>query len=89
MRSREPRRPKRDRLGGVIHTYQGYDPKSFPPPTRTAPDVVSSAFNHLLMHGELRRLTEEELARAVHLDPSQIKGLGPIIDALLAMLRER
>ncbi|MHC4770071.1 MAG: VWA domain-containing protein, partial [Planctomycetota bacterium] len=31
----------------------------------------------------------EELARAVHIDPSQIRGLGPSIDALIAMLMER
>ena len=30
-----------------------------------------------------------ELARAIHLDPSQIAGLGPSLDALLAMLLER
>ncbi|MCZ6446466.1 MAG: VWA domain-containing protein [Planctomycetota bacterium] len=76
-------------LGGIIHTYQGYDPKSFPPPTGRPPDMVSSAFEHLLMYGSMRRFTEEELARAVHLDPSQIKGLGPSIDALIAMLLER
>ncbi len=76
-------------LGGIIHTYQGYDPKSFPPPTAKPPDMVSSAFEHLLMYGSMRRFTEEELARAVHLDPSQIKGLGPSIDALIAMLLER
>ena len=30
----------------------------------------------------MRELTDEELARAVHLDPSQIAGLGPSLDAL-------
>ena len=86
-----PQRKKtgRDRLGGVIHTYQAYDPKSFPPPTKPPPDMVSSAFEHLLRFGGTRRLTEEELARAVRIDPSQIRGLGPSIDALLAMLEER
>jgi uncharacterized protein with von Willebrand factor type A (vWA) domain len=43
----------------------------------------------MLQFGSLRRLTEEELASAVHLDPSQIRGLGPSIDALLEMLLER
>ncbi len=79
----------RDGLGGIIHTYQGYDPRSFPPPTREPPDIVSGAFEHMLTFGSTRRLTEEELARAVHLDPEQIKGLGPSIDALIAMLLER
>ena len=37
----------------------------------------------------LRRLTEEELARAVRIDPSQIQGLGPSLEALMAILQER
>ena len=79
----------RDTLGGVIHTYQKYDPARFPSPTQPPPDLVSSAFEHMLMFGEHRELTDEELARAVRLDPSQIAGLGPSIDALRAMLEER
>ncbi|MHC4948436.1 MAG: vWA domain-containing protein, partial [Planctomycetota bacterium] len=75
--------------GGIIHTYQAYDPKTFPSPTSPPPDVVSGAFEHLLAYGGMRELTEEELARAVHLDPSQIRGLGPSLDALIAMLQER
>lgn len=79
----------RKTLGGVIHTYQQYDPKRFPSPTQPPPDLVSPAMEHMLMFGERRELTPEELARAVRIDPSQIAGLGPSIDALLAMLRER
>ncbi len=79
----------RDQLGGIIHTYQKYDPAQFPSPTAPPPDLVSPAFEHLLYYGSARRLTEEELARAVHIDPSQIRGLGPSIDALRAMLEER
>src|SRR5947209_18200654 len=79
----------RDRLGGIIHTYQKYDPVNLPSPTAPPPDVVSSAFEHLLFYGSTRRLTEEELARAVHLDPSQIRGLGPSLDALREILLER
>ena len=41
------------------------------------------------MFGSMRELTDEELARAVRIDPSQIAGLGPSLDALMAMLRER
>lgn len=82
-------RSPRPRLGGIIHTYQGYDPKHFPPPTADPPDMVSSAFEHMMSFGSMRRLTPEELARAVHIDPSQINGLGPSIDALIAMLMER
>jgi uncharacterized protein with von Willebrand factor type A (vWA) domain len=79
----------RNTLGGVIHTYQRYDPKRLPSPTQPPPDLVSTALEHLLMFGERRELTEEELARAIRLDPSQIAGLGPSIDALIAMLLER
>lgn len=76
-------------LGGVIHTYQKFDPKSFPSPTAPPPDVVSPAFQHMLAYGSMRELTEEELARAVHIDPSQIASLGPSLDSLIAMLLER
>ena len=79
----------RPRLGGVIHTYQKYDPKHFPSPRHPPPDLVSGAMEHLLAYGSLRALTEEELARAVRIDPSQIAGLGPSLDALIDMLRER
>jgi uncharacterized protein with von Willebrand factor type A (vWA) domain len=79
----------RDRLGGIIHTYQKFDPVHFPSPTAPPPDMVSPAFEHLLFFGNTRQLTEEELARAIRLDPSQIRGLGPSLDALMEMLRER
>ncbi len=80
---------KQSQLGGVIHTYQRYDPKNFPSPTQPPSDLVSPALEHMLMFGSMRELTEEELARAVRLDPSQIAGLGPSIDALIALLMER
>src|SRR6266849_5155081 len=79
----------RDRLGGIIHTYQKFDPVNFPSPTAPPPDMVSPAFEHLLFYGNSRELTEEELARAVHIDPSLIKGLGPSLEALMEILRER
>jgi len=79
----------RDQLGGIIHTYQKFDPANFPSPTAPPPDLVSPAFEHLLFYGNTRRLTEEELARAVRLDPRQIQGLGPSLAALMEMLRER
>ena len=75
--------------GGVIHTYQKFDPKNLPSPTASPPDLVSPAFEHLLMYGSMRELSDEELARAIHLDPSQIAGFGPSIDTLRAMLEER
>jgi uncharacterized protein with von Willebrand factor type A (vWA) domain len=51
--------------------------------------MLSPAFEHMLAYGSLRELTDEELARAVKLDPSQIAGLGPSIEALRAILDER
>jgi uncharacterized protein with von Willebrand factor type A (vWA) domain len=80
---------RHDRLGGIIHTYQKYDPRNIPSPTQPPPDVVSGAMEHMLTYGDMRELSEEELARAVHLDPSQIAGLGPSLEAVAEMLRER
>ena len=76
-------------IGGIIHTYQRYDPKNFPSPTQPPPDLVSGAMEHMLTYGSMRELTDEELARAVQLDPSQIAGLGPSLEALMELLRER
>ncbi|MBY0524272.1 MAG: hypothetical protein K2R98_12780 [Gemmataceae bacterium] len=78
-----------DPVGGIIHTYQKYDPVHFPSPTAPPPDVVTPAFEHLLFYGNTRRLTEEELARAIRLDPSMLRNLGPSLDALMEILRER
>jgi uncharacterized protein with von Willebrand factor type A (vWA) domain len=80
---------RKNELGGVIHTYQKFDPKNLPSPTAPPPDMVSPAFEHLLMYGSMRELTDEELANAIKLDPSQIAGLGPSLEALRAMLLER
>ncbi len=76
-------------LGGIIHTYQKYDPQNIPSPAQPPPDLLSGAFDHLMMYGSLRELTDEELAKAVHIDPSQIMGLGPSLQSLIEMLRER
>ncbi len=74
---------------GLIHAYQAYDLKNFPSPTQPPPDLASAAMEHLLAYGSLRDLTPEELARAIKIDPSQIAGLGPSLDALAAMLEDR
>src|SRR5205823_10414955 len=68
--------PNRNSLGGIIHTYQKYDPENLPAPTQPPPDLVSPALEHMLMFGDARRLTDEELARAVHLDPSRLPAWG-------------
>lgn len=75
--------------GGVIHTYQKYDPIRLPGPTTSMPDVLSAAFDHLMFHGSTRPLTPEELSRAVRIDPGQIAGLGPSLQSLIEMLLER
>lgn len=79
----------RNQLGGVIHVYQKYDPTEFPSPTAEPPDLVTPAMEHLLAFGSMRELTDEELARAIRLDPRQIANLGPSLGALMAMLEER
>ncbi len=80
---------RKKNLGGVLHTYQKYDPVKFPSPTAEPPDVVSGFMEQMLYYGSRRELTEEEFARAVRLDPSQIQGLGPSIDFIRAILEER
>jgi uncharacterized protein with von Willebrand factor type A (vWA) domain len=84
-RSADPARP----LGGVIHSYQRYDPQNIPSPNQPPPDMTGAAFDHMMAFGSTRGLTEEELANAIEIDPSQIQGLGPSIDALIQMLEER
>lgn len=85
--TRDHRNPSR--LGGIIHTYQKYDPAKFPPPSQPPPDLVSPMFEQMMFYGSQRPLSEEELANAVHIDPSQIAGLGPSLDALMELLRQR
>ncbi len=80
---------KKRKIGGILHAYQKYDPVHFPSPTAEPPDVVSPLMEQMLRFGSQRKLTPEELARAVHLDPSQLAGLGPSIDFIRAILLER
>jgi len=75
--------------GGVIHAYQKYDPTNFPSPTQPPPDLVGPAFEHALAYGDFREFSEDELARAIRLDPSQIAGLGPTLDQLRELLEQR
>ncbi|MCA9047623.1 MAG: VWA domain-containing protein [Planctomycetaceae bacterium] len=75
--------------GGIVHTYQKYDPARFPSPTQPPPDLVSPVFEHMLEFGSMREFSEEELANAIRLDPGQFAGLGPSIDQLVRMLQER
>lgn len=75
--------------GGVIHTYQKYDPVNFPSPTAEPPDMASAAMEHMLAYGDMREFTEEELANAIEIDPSQIQGFMFGIDNIMQRLRER
>ena len=44
--------PTRDTLGGIVHTYQQYDPARIPPPRPPAVDLVTPAMEHLLEFGD-------------------------------------
>ncbi|MFT5300430.1 MAG: hypothetical protein ACI87E_003851 [Mariniblastus sp.] len=77
------------KIGGVVQTYMKYDPVKFPSPTQPPPDFVSPMMEQMLAHGSMRQLTEEEMARAVKLDPEQFKNLGPSLDMMQKLLEER
>ena len=76
-------------IGGIVQTYLKYDPIKFPSPTQPPPDFVTPLMEQMLTFGSRRQLTEEELARAIRLDPEQFKNLGPGIDQIQKMLQER
>ena len=82
--------PTRDSLGGIVHTYQRYDPVAVPPPRPLESDLASAAMEHLLEFGDLDdlNLTPEQLADAIVLEPDQIHGLGPSLDAVKRKLEE-
>ena len=80
--------PTRDTLGGIVHTYQRYDPARIPPPRPPAVDLVTPAMEHLLEFGDAAELTEEQLADAIVLTPDQIRGLGPSLDSIRRRLEE-
>lgn len=88
-RADSPSEAGREPLGGIVHTYLGYDPKNFPSPTAPAPDLAGAAFEHMLAFGDMSEFSEEDLARAIRLDPSMFPRLGPSLQSLMAMLRER
>ncbi len=60
-------------LGGVIHTYQRYDPKNLPSPTQTSPVLVSPAPVHAVVAGAGRCLGDTPLLRSV-LRTQQLEG---------------
>ncbi len=76
-------------LGGIVHSYQRYDPGRIPPPRPPAADVVTPFVEQMLAAGSTDDITPEQLAEAVMLDPEQIRGLGPSLDAIRQLLEER
>ena len=51
--------PTRDTLGGIVHTYQRYDPARIPPPRPAEVDLVTPAMEHLLEFGDASELMEQ------------------------------
>lgn len=87
-----PSTPGGDQRGaapGIVHTYLGFNPTDFPSPTAPPPDVAGAAFDFAMEYGDLEGFTEEQLAAAIKIDPSQIQGFGPSMRSLIAMLEER
>jgi len=81
--------PNRDTLGGIVHSYQRYDPVRIPPPRPPQIDLVTPAMEHMLEFGDIDELSEQQLAEAVMLDPEQIKGLGPSLGRMIEELEAR
>ena len=75
--------------GGILHTYQKYDPVKFPGPTQPPTDIVTPMMNQMMAYGSRRELTDEEMARAIRLDPSQLGQIGPSLDFMKAMLEDQ
>ncbi|MFM7243322.1 MAG: hypothetical protein ACKO40_03990 [Planctomycetaceae bacterium] len=80
--------PTRSTLGGIVHTYQRYDPVRVPPPRPPAVDLLTPAMEHLLEFGDAAELTAEQLADAIVLDPEQLRGLGQSLDSIRRRLEE-
>ncbi len=82
--------PGRQPLGGALHTYLGFDAVRFGTAMPgDAGGAAKGAFEHMLATGSMRRFTDQELADAVRIDPSQIRGLGPSIESLIELLEAR
>lgn len=77
------------RRGGILHTYTKYDPVNIPGPRQPQTDIVTPMMNQMLSWGSQRPLTEEEMARAIKIDPSELAGLGPSMEFVKAMLEDK
>ena len=80
---------QKHRRGGILHTYTKYDPINIPGPRQPQSDIVSPIMEQMLMWGSQKPLTEEEMARAIKIDPSQLSQLGPSLDFLKATLEDK
>ena len=83
--------PTRDTLGGIVHSYQKYDPVRVPLPRGPAADLLSAAMDHVLEFGadDGTEFTAEQLAEAIQLSPEDLKNLGPSLDSIRRALEER
>ena len=67
--------PNRDTLGGIVHSYQRYDPARIPPPRPPQVDLVTPAMEHMLEFGDMDELTEEQLASCWRRQPRPYSAL--------------
>ena len=75
--------------GGILHTYTKYDPINIPGPSQPQADIVTPMMDQMLSWGSQRPLTDEEMARAIKIDPSELSNFGPSIDFMKAMLEDQ
>jgi uncharacterized protein with von Willebrand factor type A (vWA) domain len=66
-----------------------YDPVRFPGPSQPQSDVVTPLMDQMMAYGSQRPLTEEEMARAIKIDPAQLSQMGPSIEFMQAMLEDQ
>ena len=64
------------RHGGVVHSYQKYDPARCPSPTQPPPDMAGMGMEHLLAYGGRRELTDEGLAARNRLVIETVRDRG-------------
>ena len=68
----------RKTLGGVIHTYQKYDPQALSPAPRSRrPTWCRRPSSTCSCTASMRELTDEELARAIRSIPARSPGSAP------------
>jgi uncharacterized protein with von Willebrand factor type A (vWA) domain len=85
----DPNHNPDERVGGVLHTYMKYDPIKFPSPRQPPPDFVTPLMNQMMAYGSQRQLTEEEMANAIEIDPSQLGQMGPNLNHMIALLEDQ